>query len=320
VLDSATTQASNDAVVREILDGLRRRPKQLPCKYFYDQHGSELFERICRLEEYYPTRTELSILAAEADDIATTIGPNARIIELGSGAGIKTRRLLAAVHRPVDYVPIEIDASVLARATETLQSAFPQLAIHPLAADYTRPIQLPVRPAAVRKSVIFFPGSTIGNFEPPEAEAFLSRLSKLNDPPLGLLIGIDLIKPVEILERAYNDAQGLTAAFNKNLLAHLRRLLETPELDPEAFRHVAFYNQTAHRIEMHLEAEAELHVEIGGEAIPISAGERIQTESSYKYTIDGFAKLARRSGFRRRHAWTDARQWFGVLFFERALE
>lgn len=306
--------------LRDVLAGLRAKDKHLPCKYFYDATGSRLFERITDLDVYYPTRTELAILDANATAIAARIGPGALVIEPGSGAGLKTQRLLEMLEEPAAYVPVDIDPEVLQRTRSALHDAFPQLPVLPVAADYTRAFELPLLPATthVQRVLIFYPGSTIGNFEPNAAAAFLGQLAERLPRPLQLLIGIDRHKETCTLEAAYDDPQGVTAEFNRNILHHINRALGA-DFDPQAFEHVAFYDRKRMRIEMHLESLKPQTVRIGDYRIEFRRGERIHTESSYKYTLQDFDALARRAGFHNRHDWSDPEEQFSVLLYDAAL-
>jgi L-histidine Nalpha-methyltransferase len=301
----------------EVLAGLAATPKRLPCKYFYDARGSALFEQITQLDVYYPTRTELAILADHGAEIASTIGARALVLEPGAGAGRKTRLLLEALHEPAAYVPVEIDAETL-RATEAALSAdFPQLPIVPLAADYTLPFTLPAatQDLHAERSLLFYPGSTIGNFDPPAAVRFLANLAERLPDPVQLLIGVDLHKDPAVLTAAYDDPDGITAEFNRNILRHINDVLGS-SLDPDAFKHVAFYDADKMRIEMHLESTCAQVVEVAGLEIAFTQGERIHTESSYKYTLAGFRDLAARAGYRHRRTWTDPDVLFSVQLFD----
>jgi L-histidine Nalpha-methyltransferase len=298
---------------REVLEGLQREPKQLPPKYFYDEAGAALFERICTLPEYYPTRTELGILHAHATDMAAWIGPHARIIEFGSGSGDKTRVLLEHLENPAEYIPIDIATSQLTALAQELAHApaLQGLKITPISADYTQPIRLP---QTDNRSIVFFPGSTIGNFEPPAAIAFLHNAADLVGSTGGLLIGVDLRKDKATLERAYNDAAGVTAAFNLNMLTHINRISDA-DFDVARFRHRALYNEAEGRIEMYLDSTEDQLVTVGGTHIHFKSGESILTEYSYKYDIAGFQQLAAQAGFAPAAVWTDPDELFSVQAF-----
>jgi L-histidine N-alpha-methyltransferase len=295
----------------DVLAGLSRPRKRLPAKYFYDAAGSRLFDAITELPEYYPTRTELGILRTRAGGMAARCGPRCLLVELGAGSLTKVRRLLDRLDRPAAYVPVDVSGDHLRSAAAALADDYPALDVAPVVADFTRPFALPDVPAARR--VAFFPGSTIGNFDPPAADALLRRVARLVGPGGGLLLGIDLRKDVAVLERAYNDAAGVTAAFNRNLLVRINRELEA-DFDPDAFRHVAFYNRERARIEMHLASETAQRVQVGEAAFDFRAGESIHTENSYKYDVDEFAARAAACGLRLDETWTDARNYFAVLY------
>lgn len=306
----------DDALLREVLAGLRAVPKTLPPKLFYDDAGAALFEEISRLDEYYLTRTELSILRACVGELAELAGPRCMLVEYGSGAGEKIRLLLDALHEPATYVPIDISGDQLTRVAAELRSLYPGVAVTPMCADYTRHVHLPAAPWGMRR-VAFFPGSTIGNFHPAEAAAFLSRIRRAIGPAGGLILGVDRRKDERTLDAAYNDSRGVTAEFNLNLLRRLNRELDA-EFDLAAFRHRAFFNAKASRIEMHLEALRDQIVRVDENHLWFVKGETIWTESSYKYDEDGFATLVAAAGFRLVRRWTDAREWFWIAFLEPA--
>lgn len=291
-------------------------PKAISPKYFYDEAGSRLFERICELPEYYPTRTELALLQTHAADMARQFGPGVQLVEYGAGALRKVRLLLDALPRDgVQFVPVDISGPHLLAACDALAADYPGLAIEPLVADFTRPHTLPPCPAGSRR-VGFFPGSSIGNFMPAETDAFL-RLAASELQGGGLLIGIDLEKAPGLLHAAYNDAAGVTAAFNLNLLARARRELGA-EFPPDGFEHLAFYNPACRRIEMHLRATRALQLRVGGQTYAFREGETLHTEHSHKYTVRGFEAMAVNAGFRPGKVWTDANGWFAVLWLEAA--
>lgn len=296
----------------DVLNGLSAAPKRLPCKHFYDRRGSELFDRICELPEYYPTRTELAIMREHAPAIAEAIGPGVALVEYGSGSSTKTRLLLDALIDPMAYVPVDISGEHLHATAQRLAVAYPTIDIAPLAADFTEPLELPALPREPSHAAVYFPGSTIGNFEPAETLALLRQIAGVVDEGGGLVIGIDLQKDLRVLEAAYNDAAGVTAAFNKNLLARINRELDA-DLDLDAFAHHAAYDERHGRISLSLVSQADQTVSIEGEAFRFAAGEAIHTEHSHKYTVDGFAQLAAEAGFTLRRAWTDERDWFAVL-------
>lgn len=312
--DQQHTLDASHSFLDDTLAGLTARPKWASPKYFYDLRGSQLFDRICLQPEYYPTRTEEAILQAAAPDIAAIAGRDATLIELGSGASRKVRLLLEAM-QPSHYLGIDISKEFLLASTRRLAADYPWLDVHAACADFSKRMTLPAALADGRP-VAFFPGSSIGNFDPAAAEAFLLGLHALLPPGSGLLVGVDLIKEKAALEAAYNDAAGVTAAFNLNLLERIRRELGA-DLDPARFSHRAFFNEDASRIEMHLVSALPQVVVLGGERIPFQAGETIHTENSYKYSVEGFQALAARAGFGARALWTDADDYFSVHYLER---
>lgn len=287
--------------------GLAARPRRVAPKWFYDDEGSRLFERICETPEYYPTRTELALLDHHAPAIARLLGPGAEIVEPGAGASVKVRLLLAALERPRRFVPLDISGAHLAEAAAALRRDHPALDVQPLAADFTQPLALP--PARGPRSV-FYPGSSIGNFDPPEAEALLRRFAGWVAGGL-LLVGVDLVKAPAVLHAAYNDAQGVTAAFNRNLLARANRELGT-DFDLGAWEHAAFYHPGLQRIEMHLVSRCAQRVHLGAEVFDVDEGESIHTENSYKYTVPGFQALARRAGLAPVAVWMDGGRRFAL--------
>jgi dimethylhistidine N-methyltransferase len=303
-----STQEFRDAV----LAGLGQQQKTLPCKFFYDAEGSRLFDRICELPEYYPTRTELKLLTDKAGEIAALIGPRARLVEFGSGAGVKIRLLLGALDRPAAYVPVDISREHLLHAASDLAKDFPHLRIAPVCADYTRPFAVPVLPGVKTGTLCgFFPGSTIGNFTPTEAAAFLTRGRRLLGRSGLMLVGVDLVKPESILHAAYDDAAGVTAAFNMNLLLRINRELGG-DFDLDRFAHEARWNARLGRIEMHLVSLAAQSVTIAGRRFDFTAGETIHTENSYKYSVAQFQAMAKEAGYRPEAVWTDANELFSV--------
>jgi dimethylhistidine N-methyltransferase len=297
-----------------VLDGLGQRPKTLPCKFFYDTRGSELFEDICRVPEYYLTRTEIAILEQYAGAIADRIGPHCRLIELGSGASIKVRILLQALETPAAYVPVDISREHLRQAAAQVAGDFPDMPVIAVCADYTRPFALPALPGPPGKRVGFFPGSTIGNFEPEAVVRFLRHCAELLGPEGEMLIGVDLKKDPAILNAAYNDRAGTNAAFNLNLLERINRELDG-DIDVERFEHVAFYSPDKGRMELYLKSRAEQTAMIADRTFRFGAGELIHTENSYKYAIPEFHALAARAGFLPAHTWTDRDNLFSVHYF-----
>jgi dimethylhistidine N-methyltransferase len=300
--------------LREVIAGLSSKPRTLPCKFFYDQNGAALFQKICELPEYYITRTELQILQVHGADMASHLGAGIELIGLGTGAGTKTRILLETLREPAAYIPVDISSGQLAQSTALFHQLFPGLEVLPVCADYLQPVPLPSPKRAGARKVVYFPGSTIGNFEPPVALKFLRRIADLCQPGGGLLIGVDLQKEHAVLERAYNDSQEVTAQFNLNLLARANQELGA-DFDLRRWRHRAVYNSTEGRIEMHLLSEAEQTVHIEDEQFHFKAGEEIITEFSYKYTPDGFNAMAREAGFVSDKMWTDEAHLFGVFYF-----
>ena len=294
--------------------GLGRRAKTLPCKFFYDAQGSALFEQICEVPEYYLTRTEISILEENAGAIAAHLGTHCRLIELGSGASRKVRILLNALKQPAAYVPVDISRDHLREAAAQLAADFPELPVIAVCADYTRPFRLPPLSGPAGRPVGFFPGSTIGNFEPEAVVRFLDHCAQLLGPDGEMLIGADLKKAPEILDSAYNDEAGLNAAFNLNLLARINRELDG-DLDLCRFEHLAFYNPSKGRMELYLKSLADQTAAIAGKRFSFAEGELIHTENSYKYAIPEFHALAARAGFRAVDTWTDRNELFSVHYF-----
>jgi dimethylhistidine N-methyltransferase len=297
----------------QIIEGLNRSPKLLPSKFLYDKRGSELFEQICQLPEYYPTRTESGILARYTGEIADLCGPDCLLVELGSGSSTKTRLLLNNLRDPVAYIPIDIAHEQLYDAAWLVQRDYPGLEVMPICADYTADFVLPQPSREPSRQVTFFPGSTIGNFEPDEARRFLARFAESSRMDDVMIVGVDLIKSRRILERAYNDREGVTAAFNLNLLYRINHELGA-DIEVERFCHKSVFNQSASRIEMHLVSTAEQIVRIGARQFRIGRGESIISEHSYKYTLDGFAGLARAAGFHTTKAWTDQEHQFSIHY------
>jgi dimethylhistidine N-methyltransferase len=306
-------EPATENILDEVLDGLGRIPKQLPPKLFYDDRGSALFERITELPEYYPTRTEARIMHAHGGDMAEMIGPGAMVIEYGSGSSEKTRILLDHLEEPIAYVPIEISRDHLLESAAGLAEEYPDIDVLPVCADYEQPIEIPSPERPVGSRVAYFPGSTIGNFHPDDAAAFMRRIASHAGPDGSLLVGVDLKKDPGVLHRAYNDAQGVTAAFNANMLLRLNREIGA-DFDIEHFEHRAFYNENAGRIEMHLVSTEAQTVSIDGAPVEFASGESIWTESSYKYSVEEFGKLAARAGFILEHVWTDQDDLFSVQY------
>ena len=309
--------ADRETFRRDVLGGLRREAREIPCKYLYDERGSALFEEICDVEEYYPTRTEIGIMEARIDEMAEQLGPACLVVEYGSGSSRKTRLLLDALEDPVAYVPIDISADALRASSASLVVRYPQLDILPICADYTEKFELPTPSREPDHRVVYFPGSTIGNFSPAEASGFLASMADVASVDGSLLVGVDLKKDSDVLERAYDDARGVTADFNRNLLTRINRELGA-DFPLENFRHEARYDDVASRVEMHLVAESSCTVTIEGEAFVFGAGQSIHTENSYKYDPPGFAKLAAEAGLRVRRMWTDPDELFSVQYLTTA--
>ena len=302
-LRPTTSIVTIDAFAADVVAGLTAKPKQLPPKYFYDAAGSALFEQITRLPEYYPTRCELALLHENAVAMASFFPSACALVEFGSGSSRKARILLGAAATVEAYVPIDISGDFLQQDAAQLRRDFPHLAVHPVIADFTVASELPSAVAHMPR-VGFFPGSTIGNFEPHEAAAFLRRAARLLGAGAALLVGVDLIKAPDILYRAYNDAAGVTAKFNLNLLGRINRELGA-DFDLSAFEHHAFYNAERRRIEMHLASTRRQKVRVCGATVEFRAGETIHTENSYKYSIDSFQALAHGSGWSPLAVWND---------------
>ena len=298
-------------VAAEILAGLRADPPSIAPRHFYDALGSRLFEAICELPEYYPTRTEAAIFAAHGAAIGAEAGPATTLIDLGAGDCEKAARLFELL-APAQYAAIDISADFLRDRLDCLQDRFPQLDIVGVAQDFAADLRLP-HTVSTQRRLFFFPGSSIGNFSPDEARAFLRRIRALAGDDGRLLIGVDLVKPAPVLDAAYDDALGVTAAFNRNVLNHVNRLAGT-DFDVRDWRHLAFFDAAHSRIEMHLEARRDVLVRAaGGAPLRMAAGVRIHTENSWKYTVDGFAGLLQRAGFAQTRHWTDPRGWFALF-------
>ena len=297
--------------------GLRAQPKRLPSWLFYDAHGSALFERICQTPEYYLTRCEIALMQAHAGSIADTLGVDVRLVEYGSGSAIKTRLLLEHMASPVSYVPVEISPEPLRESVQRIGTLFPQLPVQPLCADFTRALRLPIPPRAPRRTVIYFPGSTIGNFATREAIALLRKMRGEMGENGGILIGADLKKDPALIEAAYNDAGGITAAFTLNMLARLNRELGT-DFDLDAFAHRAHYNALAGRIETSLVSQRAQKVRVGRTQVAFAENEAIRVEISCKYSLEDFAALAAKAGLEVLRVWLDPQQMFSVQYLVRA--
>jgi dimethylhistidine N-methyltransferase len=298
-----------DDFASDVSAGLRLPQKQIPPKYFYDKRGSELFDAICTLPEYYLTRADIEIIDNRADEIAAALGRPIQLVEFGSGSSLKVQLLLDAL-RPEVYMPIDISRDHLLTSAAALSRIFPWLPIHAVCADYTNSLRLPYHRPGVRLAA-FFPGSSIGNFEPIDATRFLKSVRNLLDPDGALIIGVDLKKSQELLEAAYNDKQGITAAFNLNLLHRMQKELDA-EVRIDCFTHSAHYNPNRGRIEMHLKSRCRQVIHLRGESFAFEVGETIHTENSYKYTVDEFKQLAVQAGFVPLHVWTDTQDLFSL--------
>src|SRR4051812_8032016 len=309
-LEHGDAAVASHSFAAEMRACLASRPRRISPKWFYDERGSQLFDAICELPEYYPTRTELAILSQHAPEIAAQMGPRAEIVEFGAGSLRKVRLLLDAIREPARYLPIDISGEHLTRSAVELQRDYPGLDVQPVVADYTQRLLLPAPPPGAGKRVGFFPGSTIGNFTPDEAMHFFVVAGQVLRGG-ALLLGADLVKDPQVLHAAYNDAQGVTAAFNLNLLARANRELGTA-FEPGRFFHSAFYNAPRRRIEMHLVSRERQQVAWGADRYEFDEGETLHTENSYKFTVDGLRALALRAGFRPGPAWTDDDRLFSV--------
>ena len=312
ILDHAPTTIS---ILKEVLAGLSKSQKTLPPKLLYDKRGSEIFEKICLLQEYYPTRAEAEILKTYSGDISQLIGPEAIIVEPGSGAGDKIRYLLPYLIRPKAYIPVEISKDILLRMTHELHQEFPKLKVIPICADFNQDLELPtgIR-AGSSKKVIFFPGSTIGNLDPDEAIHFLKKIGKLVGSGGGLVIGVDLKKDPEIFKMAYDDPHGVTSDFNLNLLERLNREVSA-DFDLNSFTHEAIYDADEGKIEMHLVSKISQLVKVNQTVFRFNQGESIHTESSYKYSVEEFAELCAKAKFQIKRFWKDSRNLFCVYYF-----
>jgi dimethylhistidine N-methyltransferase len=298
----------------DVIAGLSSNPRTLPCKYFYDERGAALFQKICELPEYYITRTEIDILDRNRADIASRLGPNIELIGLGTGAGTKTRILIEALEGPAVYIPVDISERQLRASTALFRKIFPNVEVLPVCADYLQPVVLPLPSRKPARNVVYFPGSTIGNFEPNEALEFLHRIANVSCRDGGLLIGVDLKKDQRVLEAAYNDSAAVTAQFNLNLLERANRELAA-DFDLDQWRHRAIYNSSASRIEMHLISEIDQFVHLDDQKFHFRRSEKIITEFSYKYAPEEFAELAGKAGFKFAQMWNDDARLFGVLYF-----
>lgn len=315
-LHAIAPSSENRSFAQDVVLGLSGTSKQLPCKYFYDARGSALFDRITELHEYYPTRTEIALMRAHVAKMAATIGAGALLVELGSGSSVKTRLLLDELERPAGYVPVDISAEHLQQAANSIAADYPGLEVMPVAADFTRGFEIPRPRAGAARCVVYFPGSTIGNFTRARAVELLRAIAGFvganqDEHSGGLLLGFDLVKPVDMLVRAYDDAQGVTAAFNLNLLERINRELEG-DFNLDHFEHHAVWEPTLARIEIFIRSTRAQVVHAADHTFNFSAGELLLTEYSHKYTPDSIQALAREAGFERSTIWTDPKQLFGV--------
>ncbi|HEY7639858.1 MAG TPA: L-histidine N(alpha)-methyltransferase [Steroidobacteraceae bacterium] len=304
-----------DALANGVLEGMRKHPRQLSPVWFYDELGSFLFDSICELPEYYLTRTEVQIMRAHAADMAHHIGPDAAIIEFGSGTSMKTRELLNHLEKPAAYVPVDIARDHLLTAASAIARDYTTLRVIPICADFTRPFDLPASVYAARRRAVYFPGSTLGNFTQEQARELLQRMRQIIGAHGAVLIGIDLKKDPRILERAYNDRAGVTAEFNVNALRHLNRELGT-DFDLDAFEHLAVWVEDQSRIEMHLVSKRDQDVHVGDETVHIDKGEHLTTEFCHKYTLETFADLAATAGLAVSRVWMDPARLFSVQLLE----
>lgn len=312
-LTTAELTTTVDATfLQDVLRGLSRSQKSLPCKYLYDERGSQLFDQICETDEYYPTRTELELMEQNADSIASQIGDRVMLVEYGSGSSIKTRIVLDALIDPVAYVPVDISGEHLLRTADDLQASYLDLEVLPVAADFTKPFELPESTIAPSHVALYFPGSTIGNFTPEDAGELLENMAAMLGEQGGLLIGIDLQKDHRVLEAAYNDEEGVTAEFNLNLLERINTELDA-DFDRSAFEHKAIYNPAKQRIEISIVSLQDQTVAVHDKQFRFREGEEILTEYSHKYTIEGFAAFAEQFGFSLHKHWTDHRSYFGLV-------
>lgn len=306
---------AHEPLVADVLKGLQDSPKRISPMYFYDTLGSELFDRICELKEYYPTRTEIRILEQHGNDIARCIGDDALLVEFGSGSSLKTRLLLDRLPSLAAYVPVDISRSHLMNAAHAISESYPHLEVMPVCADFTRPFLLPTPRKPASRIVVFFPGSTIGNFDPTAALNLLRVMRRVAGPTGGLVVGTDLVKDANVLVRAYDDAERVTAAFNLNVLRRFNSEMGA-NFELGQFRHRAVWNEEASRIEMHLVSQRQQTVALAGETIELEAGEAIVTEHCHKYTVAGFATQAARAGWKANAHWLDDRGYFSVNYLE----
>lgn len=308
-----TKQEVRASMLEEVLHGLGERPKTIPSKYFYDERGSQLFEEITELEEYYPTRTERKILRENVSEIGRYLGEEVVLIEPGSGSSDKTRILLDKLDNITSYIPIDISGDYIFNVADRLHREYPEVEIIPLQADYTHTIELPEIESGGRK-VVFYPGSTIGNFKRDTVDRFLEVVADIVGQQGAFVIGVDLIKDISVLKAAYNDSEGVTAAFNKNILRHINNTLNS-NFDLDKFEHKAIWNDEEGRIEMYLVSNEDHEVQIDGKTISFNKGEHIHTENSHKYTLKQFEEIVS-PWFEVRKVWTDENRWFSLQYLE----
>ena len=313
-MEYKTKKSKKYEIISDVLDGLSKEQMELSCKYFYDEKGSALFDEICELDEYYPTRTELQIMRDNIEEISSVFGKNILLVELGSGSSIKTRLLLEHLSNLAAYVPIDISSEHLHKTAEDLKNEYPAIKIYPLTADYNKPFQLPEIKEDFSRIGFYFPGSTIGNFTPAKAKYFINRIAKLLSRKGGLLIGVDLKKDKKILEAAYNDSKGITAEFNLNILQRINSEIDS-NFDVNKFIHHAFYNENAGRIEMHLKSIGKQDIRLDGITKTFDKGDDILTEYSYKYTLKEFEELVS-DNFIVKQVWIDENNLFSVQYLE----
>ena len=311
-MNSKPEEVLIDDISTEVIEGLTKQQKQISSKFFYDEKGSLLFDEICELDEYYPTRTEMKIMQDNIDEISSLLGEGTMLIELGSGSSVKIRLLLDNIPGLAGYIPIDISAEHLKLSAESLKKSYPNLDIFPLVADYTKTFELPKIENTYDHIAGFYPGSTIGNFHPDRAKLFLGRIARLIGKNGGLIIGVDLRKDKSILENAYNDAEGVTAKFNLNVLNHLNGKVDA-DFDLNKFKHHAFFNEDESRIEMHLVSLEEQKVNIADTQIHFGKNEHIITEYSYKYTLESFKKLVL-GNYDVRKVWCDKNNLFSIQY------
>jgi len=315
VVKDRTTARVGSPLIDEVLSGLRRTPKEISPVWLYDELGSRLFDAICQLPEYYPTRAELKIMELHAGEMAWRLGQGVALIEFGSGSSLKTRLLLDHLESPDVYVPVDISRAQLLDTAGSIARDYPWLRVLPACADFTRPLRLDDRAAMAERRVVYFPGSTIGNFDALAARKLLTSMRELIGRQGAILIGIDLKKDVATLERAYNDSSGITARFNLNVLRHLNRELNA-DFQSQEFAHSAVWVENLSRIEMRLVSRRDQRVHIDGHAVDIKRDEYIRTECSHKYTLGSLAELAESAGLRVHRVWCDPERTFSVQLLE----